>query len=66
MSIASVDEGNQWIARLEREAEILRNDIAAAQGVISDIGIGSLEYSLARTEDAIEQITFEIAFIMEQ
>ena len=66
MSIASIDEGNEWIARLEREADILRSDIVAAQGVLSDIGIGSLEYSLAKTEQYIEEITLEIAFVLEQ
>jgi hypothetical protein len=66
MSIASIDEGNEWIARLENEADILRNDIVAAQGVLSDVGIGSLEYALAKTEQYIEEIALEIAFILEQ
>ena len=64
--ISEIQEGEEWIARLEREADILRSDIIAAEGVLSDVGIGSLEYSLAKTEEFIEQITFEIAFILEQ
>ena len=64
--ISEIQEGEEWIDRLEREADILRSDIIAAEGVLSDVGIGSLEYSLAKTEEFIEQITFEIAFILEQ
>ena len=61
--IASLQEGEEWIARLTNEAEILANDIIIAQNYLSDIGIASIAFSLGKTEEAIEQIKLEMMLL---
>ena len=63
--IASLQEGEEWIARLTKEAEILANDIIIAQNYLSDIGIASIAFSLGKTEEAIEQIKLEMMLLDE-
>lgn len=62
--IASWQEGEEWIARLESDVVILERDIMAAQGVLSEIGISSLKYSLERTGETIEQIKLEMLLLL--
>jgi hypothetical protein len=63
MTLASIQEGEEWISRLEQEADKLRLDIVAATPVLSSVGVGALEYHLQKTEEAIESIRFEIIAI---
>lgn len=59
-SIGSYQEGEEWIARLESDAIILERDVVASYGVLSEIGTNSLQYSLERTKETIEEIKLEM------
>lgn len=63
MSIESIQEGEEWISRLEQEADRIRLDIVVGESVISPVGIGILRYNLQKTEGYIESIRFEMIAI---
>jgi hypothetical protein len=62
MSIASYDEGNEWIAKLEAEAMALTIDIMALEqkDLVSDYGLNALRFALQQTHNAIEEIGLEL------
>jgi hypothetical protein len=60
ITLASIQEGEEWISRLEQEADKIRLDIVLGESVISPIGIGILQYHLQKTEAYIESIRFEM------
>ena len=62
--LGGMQEGEEWIARLESDRLILQRDIVAAQGVISEIGLSSLHYSFERTDETIEQIKLEMMLLI--
>lgn len=59
--IASLQEGEEWIARLEGDKIKLMTDIQMSD--VSDVGMAMLQYGLAKTEEAIEQIRLEMMLI---
>ena len=63
--LASLQEGEEWIARLESEQSLLEMDVLAANENISEIGIASLLFSLQKTKEAIEQIKLEMMMLDE-
>jgi hypothetical protein len=60
--LGSMQEGEEWIARLEADKIKLLADIQ--MGNVSDVGMGMLHYGLEKTEEAIEQIKLEIILLM--
>lgn len=62
MNLASIQEGQEWIARLQRDAENLLIDIAAAEEVLSPTGINVLRHAYMQTENAINSIKMEIMY----
>ena len=63
--LASLQEGEEWIARLESEQSLLEMDVLAANENISEIGVASLLFSLQKTKEAIEQIKLEMMMLDE-
>lgn len=63
--IASLQEGEEWISRLEKEKMQLEADLLAAEGTLSGVGIMMLAFGLAKTEEAIEQIKLEMMMLYE-
>jgi hypothetical protein len=63
ITLASIQEGEEWISRLEQEADKIRIDIVAGESVISPVGIGILQYHLQKTQESIESIRFEMIAI---
>lgn len=60
---ASLQEGEQWIAKLEEEQSLLEMDVLIASESLSQIGVASLVFSLQKTKDAIEQIKLEMMML---
>lgn len=65
MLLASLQEGEEWLSRLQKEQALLEMDILAANENISEIGIASLLFSFQKTKDAIEQIKLEMMMLDE-
>lgn len=65
MTIAEIQEGREWIAKLEMEAAALALDIMKLKNkdFISEYGVAALQFSLERTLSAIEEIKLEILFL---
>jgi len=63
--LASLQEGEEWIARLELEQAMLEVDIILNKDALSVIGLASLEFSLDKTIKAIEQIKLEMMMLDE-
>jgi len=60
--LGSMQEGEEWIARLEADKIKLLADIQ--MGNVSDVGMSMLHYGLEKTEEAIEQIKLEMILLM--
>ena len=62
MSIASYDEGNEWLAKLEAEAMALTIDIMELEqnDGISNYGLNALRFYLQQTHNAMEEIRLEL------
>ena len=58
--LGSLQEGHEWIARLEKEQTLLEMDLLVSNGELSEIGQASLAFSLQKTKEAIEQIKLEM------
>lgn len=61
--LGSLQEGYEWIARLEKEQSLLEMDLLAANESISEMGIGAIAFSLEKTKEAIEQIKLEMMML---
>lgn len=61
--LGSLQEGHEWIARLEKEQSLLEMDLLAANESISEMGIGAIAFSLEKTKEAIEQIKLEMMML---
>lgn len=61
--LGSLQEGEEWIARLEKEQMLLEMDLLAANESISAMGIGAIAFSLEKTKEAIEQIRLEMMML---
>ena len=62
MSIESIQEGEEWIARLQAEADSLLLDIVAAENILSTAGVNALKYAYMQTESTINSIKIEILY----
>jgi len=60
--IASLQEGEEWVARLEGDKLRLLADIQMSN--VSDVGMAMLQYGLERTEEAIEQVKLEMMLLV--
>lgn len=65
MTISEIDEGNEWIAKLEAEAMALTIDIMQLEDTkqISHHGITALRFALQRTLETIEELKLEVLFL---
>lgn len=63
--LGSLQEGEEWIARLEKEQSLLEVDIFNSQDTLSSVGMGALVFTLERTQKAIEEIKLEMMMINE-
>ena len=66
MNIASMQEGEEWISRLQQDADNLLFDISNVGHLISDTGLTALRYSYMKTENAINSIKMEIMYFGNQ
>lgn len=62
MNLASIQEGEEWIARLQRDADNLLVDIVAAEEVLSVTGVNVLRHAYMQTQNAINSIKMEIMY----
>jgi hypothetical protein len=62
MNMESIQEGEEWIARLQSEADNLLLDIVAAENILSTDGINVLRYAYMQTENTINSIKMEIMY----
>lgn len=62
MNLASIQEGEEWIAKLQSDADNLLLDIVAAEDVLSTTGINVLRHAYMQTENAINSIKMEIMY----
>ena len=63
--LASLQEGENWLSVLEKELGMIEADIVASQGLLSEVGIASLIFSMEKTKDAIEQVSLEMMMLNE-
>ena len=66
MNIASIQQGEEWISRLQQDADNLLLDISNVGHLISDTGLTALRYSYMKTENAINSIKMEIMYFGNQ
>lgn len=59
--IASLQEGEEWISRLEGDKIKLLADMQLID--VSDVGMSMLAFGLSKTEEAIEQVKLEMALL---
>lgn len=58
--ISSLQEGQEWVAKLETELHILLGDLIKAEEVLSEVSLAALKYTIIKTNEAIEQIKLEM------
>lgn len=63
--LGSLQEGEEWIARLENEQSLLEVDIFNSQDTLSSVGMGALVFTLEKTLRAIEEIKLEMMMLNE-
>lgn len=61
--IASLQEGEEWLARLEADKIKLQADLEL--GDLSDVGNAMIVFGIAKTEEAIEQVRLEMMLLHE-
>lgn len=60
-NIGEIQEGAEWIARLQEEANAIALDIANHRHTLTPYGLNALEYSLEKTIEAIAGIRVDSA-----
>jgi len=63
--IGSLQQGEEWLARLEAEQSLLEVDIFKHQDNLSDVSLGALVYTLDKTKSTIEEIKLEMMMLDE-
>lgn len=63
-NIGEIQEGEEWIARLQQEANGIALDIANHRHTLSPYGLNALEYSLQKTIEAIAGIRVDSAIAL--
>jgi hypothetical protein len=63
MSIASVQEGHEWIARLREELDSLTLDLLQHKSVLNEYTIMNIEYAIDRIANIIAEIHIEVGLM---
>lgn len=58
--LKSLQEGREWVERLENELVALLNDLMTFQEGLSETGVAALKYTIAKTEEAIQRLEIEM------
>ena len=61
--IASWQEGEEWIDRLEGDKVKLQADLKLED--LSDVGNAMIVFGIAKTEEAIEQVRLEMILLLD-
>lgn len=59
-NIGEIQEAEEWIARLQHEAEEIALDISNYRKTLTSSGLNALEYSLQRTIETIAGIRIDM------
>lgn len=62
LSLASWQEGQEWVARLEAEAESIALDLANQSDNLSEYSVNALQYTLEQTNNAISEVRMQMMF----
>jgi hypothetical protein len=65
MSIASIQEGEEWIARLRKELDALTYDLRRYRETLSVYTIANIEYAIDKIANYIAEISIEIGMMGE-
>ena len=60
MSIASIQEGEEWIARLRKELDALTADLYQYRETLSVYTIANIEHAIDKIANYIAELTIEI------
>jgi hypothetical protein len=63
MSIESIQEGEEWIARLRKELDALAKDLYEYRETLSVYTIANIEYAIDKIANYIAEINIEIGMI---
>ena len=63
MSMASVQEGHEWIAQLRKELDALTLDLIQYRPVLNEYTIANMEYAIDRIANFIAEIFLEISLM---
>ena len=63
--LKSLQEGRDWVEQLENELVALLNDLMTFQEGLSETGVAALKYTIAKTEEAIQQLEIEMKMFNE-
>ena len=65
MGIESIQEGEEWIARLRKELDALTADLFQYREVLSVYTIANIEYAIDKIANYIAEISIEIGLMGE-
>jgi uncharacterized protein with GYD domain len=65
MSIESIQEGEEWIARLRKELDALTLDLHQYRETLSVYTIANIEYAIDKIANYIAEISIEIGMMGE-
>ena len=65
LNIGSLQEGVEWISRLEKEQMLLEIDLFTLEDQLSGVGAGAIAFALDKTKSVIEEIKLEMMMIDE-
>ena len=63
--IASLQEGEEWLDRLQREKVLIAGDMVTLEEHLSGVSLAALQYTIDKTNDAIQQIKLEMMLLNE-
>lgn len=63
--LKSLQEGQDWLDRLELEAFLIGSDLLALDKQLTEASKAALNYSIVKTEEAIERIMIEMKMFNE-
>jgi hypothetical protein len=63
MSIANIQEGEEWIARLRKELDALTTDLYQYRETLSVYTIANIEYAIDKIANYIAEINMEIGMM---
>lgn len=65
MELASIQEGEEWIAKLRNELDALTYDLINFSDVLNEHTVANIEYAIGKIANYIAEITIEISFMEE-